>query len=150
MKIRDVPPVRRRSLGRGERGSVAVETAIVGGAFIVGFFALLLVAGRIVSQENQVRSAAQAAARDASLQASYAEAGAVVGDTVEANLLARQLTCDNLDVQIISSQANFDVDRFVTVEVTCVARSANPVLGVPDNSWTYTATEVIDEFRGDP
>lgn len=150
MTARVSPSVWVRSVRSPERGSAAVETAIVGGAFIIGFFALMLVAGRIVSQENQVRSAAQAAARDASLQASYAEAGTVVAPTVQANLLARQLTCDNLNVQLISSQTNFDVDRFVTVEVTCVARSASPILGVPDNTWTYTATEVIDQFRGDP
>lgn len=140
---------RRRARWRSERGTVSIEAAIVFGAVIVGFFGLLLVGGRIVNQENKVRSAAHAAARAASLRATYADAAADVQVVATANLADADAVCDDPRVSITSGPGDFAPGGFVTVEVRCTADTLG-VLGLADNEYAYRATEVIDVFRGDP
>ncbi len=139
---------RRRRLG-GERGSVSIEAAIVFAVVIVTFFGLMIVAGRIINQENKVRSAAHAAARAASLRSTFADAAGDVDQVARVNLEDADLVCTDRRVAIVSGPGDFVPGGFVTVEVRCTARVLG-VLGMADNEYAYEATEVIDAFRGGP
>ncbi|MEM9565355.1 MAG: TadE/TadG family type IV pilus assembly protein [Actinomycetota bacterium] len=140
---------RRRWQLRDERGSISIEAAIVFAIVIVTFFGLMIVAGRIINQENKVRSAAHAAARAASLRSTFADASADVDDVANANLADADLGCTDRQVAIVSGPGDFVPGGFVTVEVRCTARVLG-VLGMSDNEYAYEATEVIDVYRGDP
>ena len=135
---------------RSDRGSVSIEFAIVMTAVILGFFTLIIGAGRVVRQENDVRSATHAAARAASLKNDYATAKADIGSIVAQNLADSGVTCEAHSASIVSGPANFvSPDGFVTVEVSCTARSVGGY-GIPANVYSYQATEVIDDYRGQP
>jgi Flp pilus assembly protein TadG len=131
-----------------ERGSVTTEFAVVVAAVLLGFFALAIFGGRVVQAENDVRSAAHAAARAASLQADPNAGVAAATEVATVNLVASGVVCANgLDVVV-------DTDRFapggeVTVQVACDADFADVgSLGVPGSRiFRASATEVIDLYR---
>jgi Flp pilus assembly protein TadG len=135
--------------GRRERGSVSLEFAIIMGALIVGFFSLLIVAGRIMQQENDVRSAANAAARAASLRDTYQDALTDARAVGAANLTDSGVSCEDQRITIVTPAADFGPGGVVTVRVECTARSIASI-GFPANLYWYQATEVIDGFRGRP
>lgn len=138
--------MRRRDL---QRGSISVEFAITMSALIIGFFTLMIGAGRIMQQENDVRSAAQAAARAASLRDSYVQAEIDVEAIVATNLSESGVTCEAQRAEIMSPPSRFVPGGVVSVEVECVARPVG-TFGLPANTYSYTATEVIDVFRSEP
>lgn len=130
-----------------ERGSVSIEAAIVLGTVIVTFFSLMISAGRVMSQQAQVRTAAHAAAREASLHDSYGDALAAARGTATANLADAGVVCQN---QVVSVDgADFVPGGYITIRVGCTA-SLIPVFGSSTNTYSYAATEVIDEYRGEP
>lgn len=133
----------------GERGSASIEATIVFGAVMVGFFSLMIVGGRIINQENKVRSAAHAAARAASLQATYGEGVSEATAVAGVNLADAGVVCLDQAIDVTSGAADFVPGGFVTVRVECTARVLG-VLDLDDNEYAYEATEVIDEYRGEP
>lgn len=139
--------IRRSRLA--ERGSISIEFAIVMTAVIVTFFTLMIGAGRIMRQENDVRTAAHAAARAASLRGDYASASVDITSIINQNLADSGVTCETQSGSIVSPAADFIPNGFVTVEVSCTARSVGP-FGLPANTYSYQATEVIDNFRSTP
>lgn len=141
--------IRCRDPQPAETGSVSVEFAIVVSALIVGFFTLMIMAGRIMQQENDVRSAAHSAARAASLRDSYATAQADVDAIVARNLSASGVTCESQTASIVSGVGDFVPGGVVTVEVECTARPVGG-LGLTANRYSYRASEIIDVYRGQP
>lgn len=134
---------------RGERGSVSIEFAIVMSALIVGYLSLSIVAGRVLRQENDVRSAAQTAARAASLRNDYDDAVAEVESLTAVNLAESGVSCERPEVAVVSDRTDFGPGGWVTVRVECSARSLGG-LGLTENRYAYEATETIDLFRGEP
>lgn len=131
-----------------EQGSVSIEFAIVMSALIVGFFTLMIMAGRIMQQESDVRSAAHAAARAASLRDDYAAAQDDAVEVANRNLAESGVVCERQSTRIISPEAEFVPAGVVTVRVECTARAVGS-LGLPDNYFYYDATEVIDDYRAE-
>ncbi len=143
----------RRLSSRGSdssRGSASVEFAIIMSALIFGFFGLMIVAGRIMNQQNEVRSAAEAAARAASLEPTLGDATAAAQTVGLENLADAGVNCKSPTVLITSAATDFVPGGRVTVTVQCTAASLGTLSGLPDNDFFHEATEAIDEFRADP
>ncbi len=133
----------------GQRGSVSIEAAIVFAVVMVTFFSLMIAAGRILSSETQVRSAAHAAARAASLEADYGDAVSAATIIGENNLEDAGLVCAGAP----SIEVTSDAGRFVPGGLVQVAISCTPDVlpfGLTPTEYSYEATEVIDEFRSEP
>lgn len=138
-----------RRLRACDNGSMSIEFAIIMTALIVGFFTLMIGAGRVMQQENDVRSATHAAARAASLRNTHGEASADITNIVNQNLAESGVSCESQTSAIISGAGDFIPSGFVTVEVSCVARPIGGY-GLPANTYSYQATEVIDAYRSQP
>lgn len=131
-----------------ERGVLTTEMAIIAVVFIFGFLGIVVFAGRVASAENDVRRAAHAAARSASLERKAGAAESAGIATAEANLSASGVSC--AAGQIISVDVStFGPRGSVTATVTCTAPFGDlGVLGVPGSrTFTYSATEVVDTYR---
>jgi Flp pilus assembly protein TadG len=141
-------PTARRLDVRNDRGSVAVEVAVVAPAFV---FLLLLVvlAGRVSEADANVRRATSEAARAASLRQHPADAGTDAEAIAEANLSAAGVRCSTLTVDV--NTENFQPGGTVTVTVACTTSMADvTLLGVPGTrTFSARAVEVIDRHRGD-
>lgn len=131
-----------------ERGAVATEFAIVMAAILLGFAALAIYGGRVVQAENDVRSAAQEAARAASLEGGPGAADAAARSVAVANLTRSGVSCPTPAIGV-------DLSRFgpggeVTVTITCTTSFGDVgSLGVADSrQFSASATEVIDRYRG--
>ena len=134
-----------------ERGSVSTEFAVVMTAFLTSFMLLVVFAGRVSSAENNVRSAAQEAARSASLSGTPEAAVVAAHQTAVANLASAGLTCaSGLDVAVDTAQ--FAPGGWVAVTVSCDTPFSDVAsLAVPGvHTFTGTATEVIDAYRSNP
>jgi Flp pilus assembly protein TadG len=124
---------------RGERGDVAVEAAIVAPILFFLMFAGLLVAGRSIQARSQAESAAQEAARAASLQQTPGAAVAAGQQALEANV------DDTVGMTCTAAIETGDLSpgSLVTVEVSC---DADLVAG-RTSTFTARAVEVVDRFR---
>jgi Flp pilus assembly protein TadG len=133
---------------RGDRGSVAVEVAVVAPAFV---FLLLLVvfAGRVSEADANVRRATSEAARAASLRQHPSDARADAHTIAEANLSAAGVRCSGLTVEVDTD--TFQPGGTVTVTIDCTTSMADvTLLGVPGTrTFSARAVEVIDRHRGD-
>jgi Flp pilus assembly protein TadG len=131
---------------RGDRGSVAVEVAVVAPA-IIALLMLVLVAGRVSQASGDVQSAATAAARAASLRATPAAATSAAQSAVDANLADAGLACASRHV---GTATDLRPGGSVTVAVTCSTDLADVVLlGVPGSrTFSASATAVVDSWRG--
>ena len=141
--------MKRSSLDRrSERGSVSVEVAVIAPAFV--FLMLLVVfAGKVSEADGNVERAAAEGARAASLRQHPGNAATDARSTVEANLATAGVSCSTLEAIVDTS--DFEPGATVTVTVECTASMADvTLLGVPGTrTFTATATEVIDTYRGD-
>ena len=133
----------------GERGTVAVEIAVLAPAFV--FLMLLVVyAGMVAEAEGNVERAAADAARAASLRQHSGDATDAARNVAADNLAASGVPCQPLTTDVDTT--SFGAGGTVTVTVTCDASMADvTLLGVPGRrTFTATATEVIDTYRSDP
>jgi len=131
----------------GERGSIAVEVAVLAPAFI--FLMLLVVfAGKISEAEGNVERAASAAARAASLRQHPSDATTDAETAAEENLAQAGVPCTTLTTAVDTS--DFRAGGTVTVTVICEASMAGvTLLGVPGTRvFTSQVVEVIDNYRG--
>lgn len=143
------PDRRQRRLGHAEVGSVSIEAAIVFAVVMVTFFSLMIAAGRILSSENQVRSAAHAAARAASLEPNYDDAVGAATDIGGNNLTEAGLVCVGApSIEVTSDAGHFIPGGWVQVEISCTPNVLP--FGLTPRPYAYQATEVIDEFRSEP
>jgi Flp pilus assembly protein TadG len=133
---------------RSERGSVSVEVAVIAPAFV--FLMLLVVfAGKVSEADGNVERAAAEGARAASLRQHPGNAATDARSAVEANLATAGVSCSTLEAIVDTS--DFEPGGTVTVTVECTASMADvTLLGVPGTrTFTATATEVIDTYRGE-
>lgn len=133
---------------RSERGSVSVEVAVIAPAFV--FLMLLVVfAGKVSEADGNVERAAAEGARAASLRQHPGDAATDARSTVEANLATAGVSCSTLEAIVDTS--DFEPGGTVTVTIECTASMADvTLLGVPGTrTFTATATEVIDTYRGE-
>jgi Flp pilus assembly protein TadG len=141
--------MKRSPLDRcSERGSVSVEVAVIAPAFV--FLMLLVVfAGKVSEADGNVERAAAEGARAASLRQHPGNAATDARSTVEANLATAGVSCSTLEAIVDTS--DFEPGGTVTVTVECTASMADvTLLGVPGTrTFTATATEVIDTYRGE-
>jgi Flp pilus assembly protein TadG len=132
-----------------ERGSVAVEVAVIAPALV---FLLLLVvyAGKVAEAEGNIERAAANAARAASLRQHPRDATTDAQNTAAANLAAAGVPC--LEVTTTVDTDDLVPGGTVTVTVRCDASMADvTLLGVPgQRAFTATAVEVIDTYRASP
>lgn len=133
---------------RGDRGSVAVETAVVAPA-LVALLLLVVFAGRVSQADGDVRRAASEAARAASLRQHPADAEATATEVAASNLSTSGVACRTLETGVDTSE--FHPGGTVTVTVRCTASMRDvSLLGVP-GSRTFVANsiQVIDRYRGE-
>lgn len=130
-----------------ERGSAAVEVAVIAPAFI--FLMLLVVfAGKVSEADANVTRAASEGARAASLRQHPDDATNDAALAVTANLDAAGVPCVELDT--IVDTTDLRPGGTVTVTIACTASMADvTLLGVPGTrTFTATAIEVVDTYRG--
>ena len=138
---------RHRMSTTEERGSIAVEVAIITPAFI--FLMLLVVfAGKVAEANGNVERAASEAARAASLRQHPGDAVSDAQEAAEQNLSQAGVPCVVLDTAV--DTGDFRAGGTVTVTVTCQASMADvTLLGVPGTrTFTARVVEVIDTYRG--
>ncbi len=136
---------------RDERGAVSSEFAVIMAVFFTSFVLVIVYAGRVTQASNDVRSAAQEAARAASLTNTPMVAVAEAQRVAAANLADSGLSCaDGFNVNV--DTANFTPGGNVSVAVTCnTSLSDLAAIGVPGTkTFAATAVEVIDAFRASP
>lgn len=138
--------VHRRALS-GDRGSVAVELAVVAPAFLI-LMLLVVFAGRVSEADGNVQRAASEAARAASLRQHPADGAADARAVAEANLAAAGVPCAELAVEVDTE--DFRAGGSVAVTVVCSTSMADvTLLGVPgERTFQARAVEVIDRYRG--
>lgn len=131
---------------RCQQGSVAVEVAVVAPA-LVALLLLVVFAGRVAQADGDVRRAAAAAARAASLRQYPSDAEQAAGEAAKANLAASGVACGSLDTFVDTSR--FAPGGAVAVTVRCTASMAEvSLLGVPGHrTFTARSTQVIDRYR---
>ena len=136
---------------RSEEGSVSIEFAILAPILLVVFVALTVYGGRWVTAGNDVRSAAHAGARAATLAANPTSAEEAARDVVATNLAASGVGCVG-GPDITVDLSDFAPGGQVTVTVTCTADFTDVIsLGVADTATlTATATEIVDLHRSNP
>ncbi len=134
-----------------ERGLMSTELAILMLAFIFSCTAIVILAGRRAQLEGEVQSAAEEAARAATLTGDPGTAVAVATSVAQTNLTAAGIVCDAPPV-ITVDVSGFAPGDYVTVSVTCTANLNDlAYLRVPAGASTATgeATEIIDVYRSD-
>jgi Flp pilus assembly protein TadG len=140
----------RRTCGRADRGSAAIEAAIVVPAFAL-FVGLIIFAGRTAVAHQAVESAAADAARAASITRTTGEATDAAHQAAIGSLTAHELDCASTSVQIDASAFATAIGDpgVVEVSVTCVVNLSD--LAVPGVPGTHTVTAVmtspIDTWR---
>jgi Flp pilus assembly protein TadG len=127
----------RRRVPAGDRGTAAVELAIVTPVVIV-MLLVVVALGRFSHGRLLVEQASAAAARSASLTSSPFQASAAARQTAAATLAGSGLSCAGVQVSVDSG--SFHAGGQVAVTVTCTADLSDLALpGVP-GSKTLSAT----------
>ncbi|WP_155387171.1 TadE family protein [Catellatospora paridis] len=141
----------RTAMRRGDRGSAAVELAILVPSVLL-FFAAVMVAGRY----SLARQAGEAAAYDAARTASLARTEATARTEARTAALnayqAAGLTCDPLDARLVDPtgfQEPVGVAATVTVLVVCEVQFEDISMpGVPGSfRIESTFTSPLDTYR---
>lgn len=135
----------------GEAGNVAVNTAVIVPVLIlVGM--LLIMAGRLVLAQGVVQSAANEAARSASISRTAQVAGAQALSTATTTLANSGVRCAQTTVAPDTQAFQLPLGEVGTVRVvvSCVVPLAD--LGLPgapgSRTITATGTSVLDAYRG--
>ena len=138
---------RARRPGSRERGSAAAELVLVT-PFLFLLLLFAVAAGRLVQGRLDVDSAAQQAARAASLARTPAAASAQAQQVAQAALAGQPVTCD--PAVITANTSDFTPGGEVTVTVSCtVSLSGLSLLHIPGSETiTATFTAPIDTYRG--
>lgn len=143
---RPARPRARRPESR-ERGSAAAELVLVT-PFLFLLLLFAVAAGRLVNARLDVDSAAQQAARAASLARTPQAASAQATQVAQAALAGQSVSCD--PAVITPDTGDFVPGGEVTVTVTCTVHLSDlSLLHVPGSETiTATFTAPIDTYRG--
>lgn len=136
--------------GRGERGSAAVEMALL--APMLGTLVLVVIfGGRLALARQTVQASAADAARAASIARTADEAKRSATRIAEATLTNQGVTCASMSIEV-------DADGFqqppgtradVTVDIACDVTTADLSLPLPGTvRVTATSSSELDSFRG--
>lgn len=130
-----------------DSGSAAVETVLIV-PVLVALLMFAVFGGRVATAKNHVVSAAQDAARAASLRDDPAAAAADATATAKSSLAAAGVSCSSHDVSV---DGNLDPGGLVTVRVSCTTPLSDLILlGLPGSrTLTATATERVDTYRSE-
>ena len=136
-----------------ERGSAAIEAAILVPAFTL-FVGLLIFAGRTAVAHQGIEAVAADAARSASIARTPAQARANAEQALAYSLANNNLRCaaSSVEVDVTALSAPVGTPHLITATVTCTIDLADlSVPGVP-GSRTVTATMVspADSWRATP
>ena len=139
---------RARRPGSRERGSAAAELVLVT-PFLFLLLLFAVAAGRLVQARLDVDSAAEQAARAASLARTPAAASVQATQVAQAALAGQSVTCD--PAVITPDTGDFTPGGEVTVQVSCTVHlSGLSLLHIPGSETiTSTFTAPIDTYRGD-
>ena len=130
-----------------DQGSVAVEMVLLTPLLML-FLLLIVAAGRLVQARMEVDSAAEQAARAASLARDPATAAADATAIAQTALASQHITCDPLSVT--PDLSDFTPGGEVTVQVSCTVSLAGLdelYIGGAE-TLTSTFTSPIDVYRG--
>lgn len=139
-----------------DRGMVSTELAICVPVVLFGFVALVMAGGRLVQAEGEVASAAQEAARAATLHNSLGPARAAAESIARANLAESGTTCGaggpRVDLVVDDPSGAMQSGATVQVTVACVADLSDVTrVGLPGAmEFRSEAREIIDQFRSSP
>ena len=113
--------LRFRPLGRGDRGSEALEAAIGVPAFLL--FIALIIAGGLAIADQAVQAAAAEAARSASISRTQGQAHTSAVSGAASSLANQKLQCTTKSVSVDTSGFALPVGTpaSVTATVTCVS-----------------------------
>jgi Flp pilus assembly protein TadG len=138
---------RARSPQSRERGSAAAELVLVT-PFLVLLLLFAVAAGRLVQARLDVDSAAQQAARAASLARTPAAASAQATQVAQAALAGQSVTCD--PAVITPDTGDFTPGGGVAVTVSCTVHLSDlSLLHIPGSETiTATFTAPVDTYRG--
>jgi Flp pilus assembly protein TadG len=136
---------------RGDRGSAAVELAILVPSVLL-FFAAVIVGGRYSLARQAGEAAAYDAARTASLARTEGDARTQAETAARNSYLAAGLTCDPLDAELVDPsgfQQPVGVAATVTVRVVCELQFADIAMpGVPGSFVIESSfTSPLDTYR---
>ncbi|MEU8951618.1 TadE family protein [Streptomyces sp. NPDC048489] len=134
----------------GDEGSAAIEAAIVLPALIM-FLCLAIAGGRIVTSGSKIDSAAEDAAREASIHRTAGAAQRAAHAAAAETLTDQGIRCSSTSVSVDTGGLSVPVGQVgtVTVTVTCTVPLSDLLLpGVPGaQTLTSTATSVADQYR---
>ncbi|MFF4748143.1 TadE/TadG family type IV pilus assembly protein [Streptomyces sp. NPDC001268] len=142
---------RRLRAARGDRGSYALETAVLA-PVMIGLLLLLVAFGRVVDADGTVDSAARAAARAASLERDARAAQAKAQDAANRSLHGEGVTCRTSSVVVDTAGYALDIgaEANVTATISCTAHLSD--IGLPGLPGTKTLTaswtSPLDTYRG--
>lgn len=146
----EAPAPRRARQARTECGSAALEAVI--GVTAFGFFLAMIVAGgRIALAHQGVESAANDAARAASIARTAAEASSEAHEAANSSLADQDITCATTSVQVDTTgfSAPIGTTAQVRVSLSCTVKLSD--LAVPGMPGSRTITESvsspIDAYR---
>ncbi|MET7456251.1 TadE/TadG family type IV pilus assembly protein [Streptomyces sp. NPDC005574] len=135
---------------RSDEGSTAIEAAIILPSLIM-FLCLAIAGGRLVTSGAKIDSAAQDAAREASIHRTAASAQSAAQAAAAESLNDQGITCASTSVRIDTGGLSVPVGQVgtVTATVTCTVNLSDLLLpGVPGaRTLTSTATSVVDQYR---
>lgn len=135
---------------RSDEGSAAIEAAIILPSLIM-FLCLAIAGGRIVTSGSKIDSAAEDAAREASIHRTAAAAQSAAQTAAAESLNDQGIKCASTSVRINTGGLSVPVGQVgtVTVTVTCTVNLSDLLLpGVPGaRTLTSTATSVVDRYR---
>ncbi len=137
--------------GGGSSGSVTVEMVVLAPVLVILILFVVFV-GRVGGSLQQVRHAADAGARAASL-VSPASMTSVARSVAAQDLADNGVNCASTSVSVVVSNV-VDANSgsrpvSVTVSVSCVINAdGTALLGVGGRTVTASSTEVIDRYRG--
>jgi hypothetical protein len=139
--------VSRATRGRDERGSLAVEMAIIVPSLLL-IFGLIYAYGRAAGVNGTLEAGTRDAARSATIARSYDEAQQRARDVVRTAIADLPKSCrDSVDVRVSD---NFRPGEPITVDTECDYKLSD--LGLPGVSGDITArssfTSMLDPYRG--
>ncbi|MFJ8752227.1 TadE/TadG family type IV pilus assembly protein [Streptomyces sp. NPDC102441] len=141
-----IAPVRRNPAD--DEGRIAVEFVMWVPAVLL-FFALAMVAGRIITSSNAVDSAAADAAREASLARTADEAYPRARAAAQLAFADRKLHCSSTSVTVDTSGFSVPLGQYgaVTARVRCTVQLADLGPGFGSKTVESSFTSVIDRYR---
>lgn len=144
--------IRRLTRRRGERGTMALELAILAPP-LLGLLLFLMACGRYFQSSSLLENAARDGARAATQARTLSGAQAVVDAAVRRSINQQDQvaqSCKDTATGRIRPSAGFTAGASITVEVTCTINYRDlGLLGInKDVTVTRAFTSTLDQFRG--